>query len=479
MKKLLLILILSIPSILYAGKPEQIDSLMNAYYSAGLFNGAALVSENGKVIYKKAFGLANMEWNIPNTTNTKFRIASISKQFTSLLVLKQVELGVLKLNDPVSKYIAEYPKSKGDSITIHHLLVQTSGIPSYDGIQDFFPKFGRLYWEPEDFIKLFWDLNLLHSPGAKHRYASFNHYLAGVILEEVTGKSYEELFQTYISTPCGLKDTKLDNHINLEKNRANGYKYSYNGYQNAPYRDMSTLFSAGAIISSVEDFYKYDKALRQDKLLSPEMKKIFYTPSKSDYACAWRVYKRKTQNDSVTIAHHTGGLQGFGAKVTQVIDDNHLIVLLQNVSDEPVFSVNPISTQILSILYNEPCVLPKESICKVLLEEMLQNGVKNAIADYDKKRKDMFDKYNFGTWQILHIGRKLLDAEKYVEAIEILEHVLPDYHNQYRIFNMLGELYLKIDKNEKAIEYFNISLDIEPGNKSALEMISKITEKSN
>ena len=121
-------------------KAKQIDELMRRYVDNGQFNGTVLVTENGKVIFKKGYGLANMEWNIPNTPDTKFRLGSLTKQFTAMLIMQLVEQGKLKLEGKITDYLTDYPKAAGDKITLHHLLTHTSGIPNYTN----FPAFKRL-----------------------------------------------------------------------------------------------------------------------------------------------------------------------------------------------------------------------------------------------------------------------------------------------------------------------------------------------
>src|SRR5690242_632638 len=115
-------------------KAAKIDELMKTYNSYKQFNGAVLVAENGKVIFKKGYGMANMEWNIPIETDTKFRLGSITKQFTSMLIMQLVQEGKIKLDGKLTDYLTDYRKDTGDRITIHQLLNHTSGIPSYTGL---------------------------------------------------------------------------------------------------------------------------------------------------------------------------------------------------------------------------------------------------------------------------------------------------------------------------------------------------------
>ena len=136
-------------------KSDKIDELMSLYTQYGQFNGSVLVAENGKVIYKKGFGLANMEWDIPNQANTKHRLGSITKQFTAMLILQLVAEGKLDLQEPITKYLPDYPKASGDIITTHHLLTHTSGIPNYTSFPKFMADESRNPYSPEEFMKKF------------------------------------------------------------------------------------------------------------------------------------------------------------------------------------------------------------------------------------------------------------------------------------------------------------------------------------
>ncbi|MDG1871501.1 MAG: serine hydrolase, partial [Flavobacterium sp.] len=136
-------------------KAEKIDQLMTKYHEYNQFNGTILVAENGATIYKKGFGLANMEWEMPNQVNTVFRIGSITKQFTSMLIMQLVAQGKLKLDVPISSYLPDYPKNTGSTITVHHLLTHTSGIPNYTSFSNFQKEIANHSYTTDDFVKLF------------------------------------------------------------------------------------------------------------------------------------------------------------------------------------------------------------------------------------------------------------------------------------------------------------------------------------
>src|SRR6187551_590822 len=182
-------------------KIDKLDKLISTYAEYGKFNGSVLVAEKGKVIYKKGFGLADMEWNIPNQPDTKHRLGSIMKQFTAMLIMQLVEQGKLKLDVPISTYLSDYPKKNGDVITLHHLLTHSSGIPNLTSFPGFTKNISRNSYSPVQLVNLFADSTLQFKPGEKFAYSNSGYMLLGYIIEKVTGKSYEQVLQENIFTP--------------------------------------------------------------------------------------------------------------------------------------------------------------------------------------------------------------------------------------------------------------------------------------
>ena len=183
---------------------KEIDGLLKQYYDYGQFNGSVLVADKGKIIYEKGFGMANMEWAIANQPDTKFRIGSITKQFTAALVLQLVEEGKIKLDAKLTDYLTDYRKDTGDKVTIHQLLNHTSGIPSYTDNREFFREHSRDPYGVADFVKKFASGDLEFEPGSKFSYNNSGYTLLGAIIEKVTGKSYETVLTERILKPLGM-----------------------------------------------------------------------------------------------------------------------------------------------------------------------------------------------------------------------------------------------------------------------------------
>src|SRR5688500_2111138 len=254
-----------------ARKIDEVLSLANKYQ---LFNGSVLVAENGKVIHKKGYGHANMEWNILNTPDTRFRLGSITKQFTAALILQLVDEGKVKLDGKVSDYLPTYRKDIGDKVTIHQLLNQTSGIPSYTSVANFRANVSRNPYTVDDFVKQFASSDLQFEPGSKFSYNNSGYFLLGAIIEKVTGQSYDKALKAKILDPLGMKNTGYDLHAPIIEKRAAGYERFGNGYRNAPYLDMSIPYAAGSMYSTVDDLYLWDQARYTDRVVSAQAKAL-------------------------------------------------------------------------------------------------------------------------------------------------------------------------------------------------------------
>src|SRR5436305_8211543 len=234
-------------------KASKIDQLMSLYNKYGQFNGSALVADNGQVILHKGYGLANMEWNIPNTADTKFRLGSVTKQFTATLILQLVEQGKIKLDGKLIDYLPDYRKDTGVKVTIHNLLSHTSGIPSYTSLPGFFQNVSRNPFAVNDFIKTYASGDLEFEPGTKFVYSNSGYFLLGAIIEKVAGKPYEQVLKENIFDPLGMKDSGYDHWETILSKRAIGYTQTPRGYETAPYLDMSIPYAAGSLYSTVED----------------------------------------------------------------------------------------------------------------------------------------------------------------------------------------------------------------------------------
>jgi len=393
-------------------KATQINELMTLYNEYGQFSGAVLVAQNGEVIYKNGFGLANLEWNIPNEPNTKFRLSSLTKQFTSMLIMMLVEEGKIKLDAKIKDYLPDYRTDISNKVTIHHLLTHTSGIPDNSNRTEDL----RKHYTPENYIDLFCSGDLEFEPGTTFNYSNSGYHLLGIIIEKVTGKKYEEALREYILDPLGMKNTGVDQFESIIKRRATSYQKNINIYKKDPYFYMPNFFSAGAMYSTVEDLYLWDQALYSEKLLSQKYKDIMFKPYLGNIAYGWGVVKVQigTTQDSTLLFVHTGGIAGSDSRIARLVNDKHLIVLLGNVGIgwEKAYEI---SQQITNILYDVPYNLPKKSIIETIIKTFEETDASSAIKQYNDLKSNNPDSYDYNIVNVLNVYGYFLISENRIE----------------------------------------------------------------
>ena len=298
-----------------------------------------LAAQNGKILYRKAFGFANLEKHIPATPETKFRIGSVTKQFTAAAILKLQEDGLLSVNDKLSKFIPDYPR--GDEVTLHHLLTHTSGIHSYTADPDFFLNLGKKV-EPEDIIKLFKGKEFNFNPGEKWLYCNSGYYLLGYIVQKVSGKTLGEYLKEQFFDPLGMKNTGIyGSGLDLE-NEAEGYSYKSGKVEKATKWDMSQAGGAGAIYSTVDDLFTWNEAVFSGKALKEASLKAAFTPVKlndgtianamgAKYGYGWMISETRGLKEIM----HSGGFNGFNAYLARYPEQSFTIVALVNCLPTP------------------------------------------------------------------------------------------------------------------------------------------------
>ena len=363
MKKIFLLLSLLWIGYFSFAQGDKLDTLMSAYAKLHKFNGAALVAKNGVILLNKGYGYRNAENRVANNEQTIFQLGSVTKQFTSAVILKLQEEKKLSVSDKLSKYFPDYPK--GDSITIEHLLTHTSGIYNYTNDANFMSNEVTKSASREKIMALFKDKPLDFSPGTGWNYSNSGYSLLGYIIEAVTKKPYYQAVRKYIFTPLHMTHSGFDFTHLKKKEKATGY-FSLEGKNPAiaPIVDSSVSFSAGAIYSTVGDLYLWHKALQKNTVLSKAQQEKAYTPVKNKYGYGWGI----DSIDGKRSVSHGGGIHGFITEISRVPEDDVCVILLSNASDP----LGDISKNIFAILYGKEYVLPKERIVMKLPEEKLK-----------------------------------------------------------------------------------------------------------
>ena len=294
-----------------------------------------LVAEKGQVIYKKAFGSANLELHVAMQPDMVFRIGSITKQYTAVSILQLVEQGKISLQDSIQKFIKDFP-SKGHTITIENLLTHTSGIVDYEVLNFPIPNAIRIDFPPKQIIDSLSKLPLDFIPGSKFGYSNSNYFLLAYIIEQVSGNSYKDYLTANIFKPAGLQNTYYDVPEEIISNRVSGYARHNSQYSNAGYISMTQVFGAGALLSNVDDMFSWHQALYQLKLIKKETLDKAFTPYKlsdgnlTEYGYGWIIKNR----NGFTSIEHSGGIDGFQSDEIYFPQQDIFIATLYNSLNE-------------------------------------------------------------------------------------------------------------------------------------------------
>jgi len=327
---------------------EKLDELVSAYTNIGKFNGAVLVSRQGEILLQKGYGIKNDKKGELLSADDVFQLYSITKTFTSTLVIKLEEEGKLKLSDKLEKYYPGFPE--GNTITIENLLTHTSGIYDYT----------RGYNMPDmkekTLVHFLRSKPLDFPPGTQWSYSNSGYWLLGFIIEKVTGLSYEEALKQYIFNPLQMKNTGLDYKKFVSKYKTTGYlTLSDSLKEEAEIYDSPGPFAAGAIYATVEDVYKYYVGIKENKILTSVSYKKAFTPYKNDYGYGWVI----SSFDGNKTIGHSGGGAGFRTNFIIIPDKNICIVVLSN--SEQV-SARFITGKLLEVLFDKFYMVLKETL---------------------------------------------------------------------------------------------------------------------
>jgi CubicO group peptidase (beta-lactamase class C family) len=339
------------------------EQIVRASVESGDFTGSVLVARGGEVLLDRGYGMANREWSAPNDGDTKFRLASVSKQFTavSLMILK--DRGLVDLDAPIKTYLSDAPAT-WDAVTVRGLLAHTAGIPDFTR----FDSYEALKRQPatvKDLVALFRDRPLDFQPDERWAYSNSGYVLATAVIEAVSGEPYAEFVIKTLFQPLGMSDSGYDSHAAILTHRASGYVPSSDGVRNADYIDMSVPQGAGGLYSTPRDLLKWEQGLFGGRLLTPQSLALLTTPQRSDYALGLMV---KTEGDD-TIVSHSGGIEGFNTYMGRDVDREMTVIVLGNLNGG---APDKIGASLMTLARGGTVVLPSERVAITLSPDVLQ-----------------------------------------------------------------------------------------------------------
>lgn len=315
----------------------QIESFLAEVYPADQAGAAVIVTREGEVVFRGAYGMADLELGVPLEPDMVFRLGSITKQFTGAAIALLEQEGKLSLDDPITKFLPDYP-THGYDITVAHLLAHTSGIRSYTGIPGWMATKIKGDMTTEELVDAFKSEPMDFAPGERWLYNNSGYVLLGAIIEKVSGESYEEFVDQKIFVPLEMESSYYGAHGRIIHRRTPGYDGGPGEYQNGQYLSMTQPHAAGSLLSTVDDLAKWDRSLYTDDLLSDEAREKLVTPfalndgSSTDYAYGFTI---RDLRGHPAVAHG-GGIFGFSTYGLRLPEERVYVAVLTNSTGHPV-----------------------------------------------------------------------------------------------------------------------------------------------
>jgi CubicO group peptidase (beta-lactamase class C family) len=335
-------ILLCLVSSLVAQTGAHYDHQIQAYVHNGDFSGSALVARDGRILFQKSYGMANHEWGIPNSEKTKFHVASVTKTFTAAAILQLERAGKLKLDDPLSKYIPDF--LNGDRITIEQMLTHTSGLPDFYSLPEYpLRKYQRVTLP--DLVAWVKTKPLDFFPGSKSSYSNTGYAFLAFIIEQVSGKPYEQFLAEEILKLAGMKETGAFRDDVIIPNRATGYQPSFEGHglRNAPAYDKTILTGSGSLYSTTADLYEWCRVVEGNK---------FFNVHEASRAYGWGARETKTKHKYI---EQSGRDPGFSSHIALFPDDRLIVIVLGNLEDA---AVNTLADDLAAIALGEDPAVP-------------------------------------------------------------------------------------------------------------------------
>ena len=442
-------------------KAESIDQLMQHCFENGLFNGTILVAQGEEVLYRKALGVGNRATSEQLMPETRFYLASVSKQFTTAGIMILKERDLLSYDDQLVKFFPEFP-DYGREVTIRQMMNHTSGIPDHYGLGAYKPGLTN-----SDVFQLLNQQDNLDFPsGERYAYSNGGYVLLAMIIEKVSGQPLHVFMKENIFDPLEMNSTMVYDESKPEVSpRAIGY------FPSGDLNDYEILTTgAGGMYSNVDDLHRWHLGLFTEKLLSPATLKEAYSPttlnngSKSNYGFGWGV---DTLAQSV---QHSGGLNGFRTYIKRFLNSQDVYIMLTNHGD--AFRLNEISAALDSILSGKPFPLPKVPFSQTIRQLLTETSIESAMiqAQELKAQGDTeVDEYGINS-----LGLSYLRGDEIEKAVAVLELNTVFFPNSSNAFDSYGEALLKKGDTTGAIENYRQSVQLNPNNQPGIVVLQQL-----
>ncbi len=459
------------------GDLHMVKAIVQAYDSLYNFSGLVLVGRGDSIIYQSAHGFADQDKRVANTLDTKFRLASLSKQFTAaaLLILEQKQK--VDFQKPVSHYLSDLKPELADRINIHQLLSHSSGLArDIESLTE--EELGKTFISIDSLIQLINTSNLQFEPGKKWAYSNLGYIIAAQIIEQITGLSYMEALNNLIFEPLVMKNSGHESSTFQIESLAKGYVALPDSTIDAAYEDKSYVIGGGSIYASAIDLFTWSRALAKDGLLSKAQRDKLFSRQSGRYSYGWYidtyVWPPVNDNTQAPNPHHEGGSPGFESKMSILTAHDMVVIILCN---QLPSNLNGLSNRVINACLGFDESPPQADGSKDFFKTLFEQGVEATLVLTNKWQSTEKEFLIPNVDNVYLIGRGYMDAGDHIKAIRIMDYLIqvrPKWSYPYLFKAFMLESQGEIDK---ARALFAKVLEVQPGQSNALISLKRLDEK--
>lgn len=478
-RRLLIVCLLSIaPSFSICASSQERSARLDEFVAQAnryrLFNGVILIAEKGEVVYTKAVGLANMEWDVPHGLDSKFRLASISKQFTCMLILQLVEEGKVSLDGKITDYLPDYPIEQGSKVSIRNLMSHTSGIPNYTDFDDWYSELWIREYSTEEFLELFSHLDLEFVPGSRFEYSNSGYHVLAAIVEAVRGKPFNEVMNERIFQPLEMTDSGCIDINTVVPRMSFPYEYWDFRFTRSDYFNPTTAEGAGSVYSTAPDLWKWHRALIGSRLISPEltremMTEQIHTRNSLGYGFGLVVGRERIDGVEHDFVGHSGAYPGYNSLFAWFPRSERLLVILNNTGHTRLDLLRDETMKILEggdFHLRPPLPVLLSEASSIAEIERLISRYRASPAEFECQET-----------QLRRLGRKLVAEQRAEAGLRVLEFNAESYPGSSPAHRELGWAYRESGQLDKARSALRRSLELDPDNESARAILEAIAQQ--
>lgn len=491
--RVIIVVVLASQSVWSQYVADRFDSLFTARYNNSQFNGNVLIAQNGNVLYKRSFGYADRAKKILNTKTSRFHLASTSKLFTAVAILQLKEKDRIKLNDPVTKYLPDFPYT---NITVWHLLTHTSGLPDFQIFEPYYQEDPKRILTNADLIPAIKSYGkLLFEPGEKWSYSSPGTALLATIIEKVTHLKFEQYLKKHIWDVSGMHNTYINslNAFVKDEKRVKNYARPTIFSDSAQCADTMSrhrqfaqisgaLIGPGLIVSDAYDLFLFDQALYAGKLLKQATMDEAFTPiklnngtyahpepflGKTAFGLGWFIL---TEDPSHKIVLHTGKQAGIVTLFIRDLTKKQTFILLDNSES---YGLNNTTLNAMRILNNTSLIVLKESLAFTYAKDIKKRGADFAISHFIQLKSDTLH-YYLNLFEMDYVGHQLISYNQIGQGLETLRLLTQMNPNNWFPYYSYGKTLLELGKKDEALMILNISLSLSPDNQEVKQLLEQL-----